>query len=348
MADLTHPVPRRPSRLTGDYSPRPLIAVMGLGAILPMSALIFVLLLPQMQDAYAQGLSILALVAVQQVQTGLGPDLVLALVANQTSRTRVLVGAGGFFTAAAVVLWLAGVFPNQILLYAGAIGVVLGGGALTSTQNSLLCDYYPVSLRPRVILAQRAALVFGLSLCPLLVGALSYGFGWQASYFVLAVAALVFVVLAARLPDPVPAGGLPRGDAGPPRTSGRAGHAARGRPGHRHHPLPSPDLLLAPVPAGDRARSHVLRHRVLRERLPPGRGAPRPALRPGRAGSGHRPPHRRGGLAPAHRRRPGKGAARHRLAGRGGRRRGSLPGPGTRCGRGLRRASWSSPAPLPW
>ena len=185
---------------------------MGLGAILPMSALTFVLLLPEMQDAYQQGLSILALVAVQQVQTGLGPDLVLALVANQTSRTRVLVGAGGFFAAAAAVLWLAGVFPNQILLYAGAIGVVLGGGALTSTQNSLLCDYYPVSLRPRVILAQRAALVFGLTLCPLMVGTLAYVFGWQASFFVLAVGALVFVVLAARLPDPVPAGGLPGGD----------------------------------------------------------------------------------------------------------------------------------------
>ncbi len=211
MVDLTRAA-RRPSRLTGAYSPRPLIAVMGLGAIFPMSALLFVLLLPQMQDAYAQGLSILALVAVQQVQTGLGPDLILALVANQTSRTRVLVVAGGFFTVAAVVLWLAGVFPNQILLYAGAIGVVLGGGALTSTQNSLLCDYYPLSLRPRVILAQRAALVFGLSLCPLLVGALSYGFGWQASYFVLAVAALFFLLLAARLPDPVPAGGLPRGE----------------------------------------------------------------------------------------------------------------------------------------
>jgi ABC-type branched-subunit amino acid transport system ATPase component len=214
MVDLARPPvhPRQHSRLTGAYSPRPLIAVMGLGAILPMSALTFVLLLPGMQDAYHQELSILALVAVQQLQIGLGPDLVLALVANQTSRTRVLVGAGGFFTAAAAVLWLAGVFPNQILLYAGAIGVVLGGGALTSTQNSLLCDYYPVSLRPRVILAQRAALVFGLSLCPLMVGALAYVAGWQASFFVLAAAALVFVVLAARLPDPVPPGGLPGGD----------------------------------------------------------------------------------------------------------------------------------------
>ena len=232
MAELTQ-LPlraRRPSRLTGTHSPRPLIAVMGLGAILPMSALTFVLLLPQMQDAYHQDLSILALLAVQQLQTGLGPDLVLALVANQTSRTRVLVAAGGFFTATAAVLWLAGVFPNQILLYAGAIGVVLGGGALTSTQNSLLCDYYPVSLRPRVILAQRTALVFGLTLSPLLVGTLAYAFGWQASFFVLAAGALVFVVLAARLPDPVPAGALPGADpehAEPPAEPATLPEAAR-------------------------------------------------------------------------------------------------------------------------
>ena len=121
-------------------------------------------------------------------------------------------------------------FPNQILLYAGAIGVVLGGGALTSTQNSLLCDYYPVSLRPRVILAQRAALVFGLSLCPLMVGILAYVSGWQASFFVLAAGALVFVVLAARLPDPVPAGGLPGGDpdrAEPPAEPATLPEAAR-------------------------------------------------------------------------------------------------------------------------
>jgi ABC-type branched-subunit amino acid transport system ATPase component len=214
MADPIQPslLLRRPSRLTGIYSPWPLVAVMGVGAILPMSALTFVLLLPGMQDAYHQDLSVLALLAVQQLQTGLGPDFLLALVANRGSRRGVLVGAGGFFAAAAAVLWLSGVVPNQVLLYAGAIGVVLGGGALTSTQNALLCDYYPVSLRPRVILAQRAAFVFGLSVCPLMVGTLDYAFGWQASFFVLAVGALVFVVVAARLPGPVPAGGLPQED----------------------------------------------------------------------------------------------------------------------------------------
>ena len=45
-----------------------------------------------------------------------------------------------------------------------------------------------------------------------MVGTLDYVFGWQASFFVLAAGALVFVVVAARLPEPVPAGGLQGGD----------------------------------------------------------------------------------------------------------------------------------------
>jgi predicted MFS family arabinose efflux permease len=45
-----------------------------------------------------------------------------------------------------------------------------------------------------------------------MVGTLAYVFGWQASFFVLAVGALVFVGIAARLPDPVPTGGLHGGD----------------------------------------------------------------------------------------------------------------------------------------
>jgi branched-chain amino acid transport system ATP-binding protein len=175
---------------------------MGLGAILPMTATTFVLLLPSIQDAYHLGLPILVLVATQQVQTGLGFDLPLALVANQTSRSKVIVGAGAVMAVMAALLWMSGIFPNQWLLYVAAIGVVAGAAGLTSTQNSLLCDYYPMALRPRVIVAQRAAVVLGLSLCPLLVATMALGFGWEAPFLVLALGALAFVVVAARLPDP--------------------------------------------------------------------------------------------------------------------------------------------------
>jgi ABC-type branched-subunit amino acid transport system ATPase component len=202
------------SRITAPYPVRPLVAAMGLGAVLPMSAATFVLQLPNMQDAYHQGLSILTLLAAQQIQTGLGLDLPLALVASRNRRSKVLAGGGAFFALAAALLWLSGARPNEVLLYCGAIGVVLGASALTSTQHSLLCDYYPVTLRPRVILAQRVVVLLGIALCPLLVSIMGYGFGWEAPFLVLAVGALIFAGLAARLPAPLPAGGPRVVDAG--------------------------------------------------------------------------------------------------------------------------------------
>jgi branched-chain amino acid transport system ATP-binding protein len=197
------------SRITAPYSVRPLVAVMGLGAMLPMSAAVFVLSLPSVQDAYHLGLPILVLIAAQQIQLGLTLDLPVAIAASRTTRTGALCAVGSFFALAAVALWLAGLFPNQVLLYCAIIAVVIGAGALTSTQNGLLCDYYPAAMRPRVILAQRAAVVLGLSLCPPLVALLSLAFGWEAPFLVLAIGALIFVVVAARLPTPAPLGGAP-------------------------------------------------------------------------------------------------------------------------------------------
>jgi ABC-type branched-subunit amino acid transport system ATPase component/predicted MFS family arabinose efflux permease len=221
MTERGAPAPkRRPfglARVTAPYPVRPLVAVMGLGAVLPMSAAVFVLTLPNVQDSYHLGLPILVLLAAQQIQLGIGLDLPLAITANRLSRPKVLIGGGAFFALATALLWLAGILPNLVLLYIAIIAVFLGAGALTSTQNALLCDYYPVSLRPRVILAQRAAIVAGLSLCPPLVAVMSLGFGWEAPFLVLAVGAVVFVGVAARLPTPAPVGGAPE-DAGEPPT----------------------------------------------------------------------------------------------------------------------------------
>ena len=188
------------TRITSPYPVRPLLVTMGLGAILPMCATVCVLSLSGIEDAYHLGLPILVLVGAQQLQLGLTLDLPVALVASRTTRSRVMVVVGITYALCAALLWLAGIVSNQTLLYIAVIAVVLGAGSLTSTANALLCDHYPVSLRPRVILVQRTVIVFGLSLCPPLVAASALGFGWEAPFFVLAVGAFVFAFLAAHLP----------------------------------------------------------------------------------------------------------------------------------------------------
>jgi ABC-type branched-subunit amino acid transport system ATPase component len=196
--------PRGLSRITAPYPVRPLVVAMGLGAILPMCATVVVLSLSGIQDAYHLGLPVLVLVAAQQLQLGYSFDVPVALAANRTSRARVMVAVGVVYAVCAGLLWLAGLVSNQALLYTALIAVVLGAGALTSTANGLLCDYYPVALRPRIILAQRTAIFFGLSLCPPLVAVLALAYGWEGPFLVLAVGALVFAGLSARLPSATP------------------------------------------------------------------------------------------------------------------------------------------------
>ena len=199
-----------------------------------------------------------------------------------------------------------------------------------------------------MILAQRAALVFGLTLCPLMVGTLAYAFGWQASFFVLAVGALVFVVLAARLPDPVPAGGLPGGDPDgpePPAERATLPEAARVIATTRslrliYYSLPFLLGTVLGLTFYATAYYENVFHQDAAHRAT--------ALRPGRAGSGHRPGHRHrwscpGASPPTRGRRcvPSPGWP-------------WLPPPGQPAWpwrpmwpRPMPR-SWSSPAPLPW
>jgi ABC-type branched-subunit amino acid transport system ATPase component/predicted MFS family arabinose efflux permease len=183
-----------------DSSLLPLVVVSGLGAVMAMTPTVFALSFSGLEDAYHLGLPVLFLVAAQRVQLGLGLDLPVALVANRTSRSRTLIAVGLGFTALTALLWLSGLVANQVLLYIAVIGVVIGSGALTSTDNALLSESYPVTLRPRAIFIQRTVIVVGLSLCPPIVTVLALGFGWEAPFLVLAAAAAVFIILATRLP----------------------------------------------------------------------------------------------------------------------------------------------------
>jgi ABC-type branched-subunit amino acid transport system ATPase component/predicted MFS family arabinose efflux permease len=192
--------PRRPPRLTDSSALLPLVVVTGLGSVMAMTPAVFALSFSGVEDAYHLGLPVLFLLLAQRVQLGLGLDLPVALVANRTSRSRTLIVVGVGFTALTVLLWYSGLVANQVLLYIAVIGVVIGSGALTSTQNALLSESYPLHLRPRAIFIQRSVIVVGLSLCPPIVTILALLFGWQAPFLALAAAAAVFIALATRLP----------------------------------------------------------------------------------------------------------------------------------------------------
>jgi ABC-type branched-subunit amino acid transport system ATPase component len=97
---------------------------------------------------------------------------------------------------------LAGMLGGVILLDIATLGVVAASGAFVSTQNSLLADYYPAELRPRVYYAHRAAIVAGLSLAPLIVGVLKLFYSWQVVVLILAAPAPIFILLGLLVGEP--------------------------------------------------------------------------------------------------------------------------------------------------
>src|ERR1700683_5442316 len=127
-----------PRRLTAPAPPGPLLVLMGVGGIMRMPGAVFALALLGIRSEYHDGLAMLVALGVQRVQLGLGLDVPLAIVATRTSRVRLVWMVLVAFSAICAALGMAGVFPNGILLYLSAFGVIQGTGALTSISNSIL------------------------------------------------------------------------------------------------------------------------------------------------------------------------------------------------------------------
>jgi branched-chain amino acid transport system ATP-binding protein len=99
-----------------------------------------------------------------------------------------------------------GLAPSAGLLAVARAGAGLGRSATTPTHFSLLADYYPVEIRPKVYGVHRAANSVGQFLGPLLAGVLAFFLGWRAPFLIFALPTAILVVLAMRLREPVRGG----------------------------------------------------------------------------------------------------------------------------------------------
>jgi len=191
-----------PRRITAPYPVLPLLVLMGLATTAQVGGLALVLLLPGIRDTFGASLFFVSTVVVIGLQLGLLADIPIAALANRLGAMRVLCGGMTVLAALLLTTAVAGLAANSVALDVGVAGVAVGGWALTSVQSRLLAAYYPQSLRPTVFFALRAAIVGGLALAPLLIGALELFYDWQAPFEVLAGTMLVFVLAALLLPRP--------------------------------------------------------------------------------------------------------------------------------------------------
>jgi ABC-type branched-subunit amino acid transport system ATPase component len=180
----------------------PLVAVMGFSAIVQVNGLALVLLLPDIKDGYHLGLALVTFILAVRIQIGLATDVPVSVVTNRGWRMHLTCAGMAAFVACSVLAAIAGMIGGVILLDVAVLGVAAASGAFTSTQNSLLADYYPADIRARVYYAQRAAIVFGLSVTPLLVAWLKLYYSWPTIVWVLAAPMAVFIVIGLVVGEP--------------------------------------------------------------------------------------------------------------------------------------------------
>ncbi|HEU5447544.1 MAG TPA: MFS transporter, partial [Acidimicrobiia bacterium] len=148
----------------------PLVVLFGLNAVDELDKTAFNVLAPEIRRSFGLGISgILGLVAViELVAILLG--LPLAYWADRRSRVRLAAGGATLWGSFSLATGLA---PSVGVLAAARAGAGMGRSVVTPTHFSLLADYYPPEIRPKVYGTHRAANSVGQFVGPILAGALA-------------------------------------------------------------------------------------------------------------------------------------------------------------------------------
>ena len=178
----------------------PLVVLFGLNAVDELDRTAFGILIPEIRDEFELGLQgVLTLIAVVSV-VALLLQVPIAALADRHKRTGIAVAGAalwGFFSV------MTGVAGGIVMLALVRTGSGIGRATVDPTHNSLLADYYPPAIRPRVYSVHRAANAVGACIGPLAAGLLAAAFGWRVPFLLFAFPTLVFVVLGFRLREPV-------------------------------------------------------------------------------------------------------------------------------------------------
>jgi MFS family permease len=189
---------QRVTAITAPHPVLPLAVLFGLNAVDELDRQAFLVLLPEIRDAFGlsnqAGLTLVAITVPMALLIGIP----VAHFADRRSRTR-LAGQGA--TTWAGFSLLTGLAPTLPLLVVARLGSICGRAVNLPTHNSLLADYYPPDVRARAYSTHQAADNVGRFLAPLVAGALGL-ITWRLPFLVFAFPTLVLVVVLRRLEEP--------------------------------------------------------------------------------------------------------------------------------------------------
>ena len=96
---------------------------------------------------------------------------------------------------------LSGLATSYWALFAARAGVGIGEAAYATIAPALLADYFPVSMRGRVLSIFYAATPIGAALGYVLGGQIGEHYGWRYAFFIAGVPGILLALLALKLPE---------------------------------------------------------------------------------------------------------------------------------------------------
>ncbi|HZT67088.1 MAG TPA: MFS transporter [Acidimicrobiales bacterium] len=191
-----------PRRITHPAPLAPLVVLIGLAGMVQFELSAFNVLGPEIKSSLHLSYTAFTAVVAVAAPFFLLLDIPVGYYGDRVRRMRIASLGLLIFAAFSALTGVAGLAGSVALLVVARIGVGTGG-AFTSTQNSLIADYYPLEVRARVYYAHRAGVVALMALGPALVGVLVLFLPWQIPFLVIAVPSLFFVAGGLRLWEPV-------------------------------------------------------------------------------------------------------------------------------------------------
>jgi branched-chain amino acid transport system ATP-binding protein len=184
----------------GGVSGYPLVILAGLAFMDAADQAAYGILLPDIRDAL--NLTDTGILLVSAIGGGMGllGTVPIAWLADRTSRVRLaLVGAAVW----ALFSMSTGLATVVVMLVIVRCGTAIGQAVVFPTHNSLIADYYPIEVRPKVYASHQLGNVLG-QLFGVLAGAgLATAFGWRVPFIVFGIPVALLVVLGLKMREPV-------------------------------------------------------------------------------------------------------------------------------------------------
>jgi ABC-type branched-subunit amino acid transport system ATPase component/MFS family permease len=186
--------------LVGDGPLYALVVLFGLNAVDELTRTAFGVLAPDIAASFGIGIGGVTVVVFLAYGAALALTIPVATLSDRGNRVGLAIGGAlvlAFFSAGI------GLSVTAVMLGVMLAGSQIGKAVVDPTHNSLLADWYPMDLRPRVYSIHRAANSVGQFVGPITAGLMATWWGWRVPFLVFAVPIVLVAIAGLRLRDPV-------------------------------------------------------------------------------------------------------------------------------------------------